>query len=129
MKFPSNKEEFLVWPPIGGGMGIFVGTTWFHLFPLYHELLLRQEDQSVYAGYVFPVAMAVAFAIRLHGKYWLGFGWVAFVSYCLALAFALFHPESGLPASMLVLFTCLSIMFVVQSLLLYAKRLWWRHEN
>lgn len=129
MKIPSTKEEFLVWPPIGGGIGAFVGTTWFKVFPHYHDLLIQQEGHSFYAGYLFPAAMALVFAVRLHGKYWLGFSWAAFASYFVAVILGLFSPEAGFAASLFMLFACLSILFAVQSLLLYVKRKWWQHET
>jgi len=129
MKIPSNKEEFLVWPPIGGGIGIFVGATFIKVFTQYHSLIAAQEGDSIYAGYGFPIAMAIAFAWRLHGKYWLGFGWAGVVSYFLAWLLSLFSPVTGLSSTMLMLFACLSILFAVQGGLLYCKRVFWQLET
>lgn len=129
MRVPSSKEEFLVWPPIGGGIGIFVGTTCIEVFTQYHSLISAQEGNSIYAGYLFPAVMALAFAWRLHGKYWLGFGWAGVVSYALAWLISLFSPATGLFSSMLMLFACLSILFAVQCGLLYCKRALWQLET
>lgn len=123
MKIPRNKEEFLVWPPIGGGIGVFVGVTSFDVFTQYHRLISEQEGSSIYVGYAFPVAMAIAFAYRLHGKYWLGFGWAGVLSYSFAWLLSLFTPSEGFFASSFMVLTCLSILFATQSVCLYCKRL------
>ena len=129
MRIPSNKEEFLVWPPIGGGIGIFVGSTCINVFTQYQGLISAQEGNWLYAGYFFPIAMAFAFSWRLHGKYWLGFGWAGVVTYFLAWLLSLFNPVSGFSSSMLMLFACLSLLFAAQCGLLYCKRVWWQLDT
>lgn len=129
MKIPSNKEEYLVWPPLGAGLGIFIGTTVAGVFTQYHELLLAQEGSGLFAGYAFPVIMAFAFAWRFHGKYWLGFAWLGVIVYCLAWLLSLFNPTVSVFASLLMLFSCLSILFEVQASVLYLKRVLWQLDS
>jgi len=118
----------LVWPPIGARAGGFVGGTIGYVIPLYHELMAEQVGPAIYTGYIFPVAMALAFMIRLHGKYWLGFARLGLLLYLPALALSVFNPV-GVWASTFAVLVCLSIMFIVQSILLYAKRIWWQLET
>ncbi len=128
MKLPPAKEEYLVWPPIGAGAAILVGATGFRVLTSYHAFVSTQGAIWTVAGYLFPVAMGLAFAVRLHGKYWLGFAWLAFVVYLPALAMS-FFPLAGLPAEVFFVLVCLSLMFAVQSFLLYGKRHWIQGEE
>ena len=131
MKVPASKEEFLVWPPLGGGVGIIVGATVFDVLTTYQTLLKEHEGAYWFAGYVFPILMGVAFAVRLHGKYWLGFGWLAFVSYLASLILhwlpimgSQLHLEaSSMFANVYLVLVALSILFAVQSGSLLCKRL------
>ena len=126
MKLPESREEYLVWPPLGSGIGVFIGATAHGVFTPYHDLILSQQGDAYYAGYFFPVVMAIAFAARLHGKYWLGFAWVGVIAYTLSWILSLFNLEDGVGASTLMVCSCLSIMFAVQAGLLFIKRRYWR---
>ncbi len=121
MKIPKNTEEYLAWPPMGGIAGFFVGTTLYDVITKYHSLLQGQEEYHYSTGYLFPVFMGVGLASTLHGKYWLGFGWLSFLVYLAALILQLFNLQ-GILASTYIVITCLALMFAVQSLILYLKR-------
>lgn len=122
MKIPSNKEEFLVWPPIGGAIGTFIGFTFLGVMEQYYQLLLNQDGPSLYAGFLFPMAMGIAFAVRLHGKFWLGFAWMGVLSYSFSWILSLFNPTTSALASLLMVCFCLALMFFTQSGLLFLKR-------
>jgi len=120
-KIPSNSEEFLVWPPIGGGCGLFVGFTLDNVAVKFHSALLNQPDSHYLIGYLFPILMGLGLAYPLHGKYWLGFAWLGFITY-LCSYFLHFFSLSSAIEQLYILISCLSLMFFVQSLSLYGKR-------
>lgn len=122
MKIPHSKEEFLVWPPLGAGLAIFIGATIWTVISYYHHVLSQNEGMYWYAGYLFPIVMAFSFALRLHGKYWLGFSWFAVLCYLLTLPLAIFHVTDTLASVFLVL-VCVFIMSAFQAGLLYLKRI------
>jgi len=122
MKIPRSKEEFLVWPPLGTGIAVFIGITIIDVVSFYYHVLSQNEGMYWYAGYLFPIVMGFGFALRLHGKYWLGFSWFAVLCYMLALPLAIFHVTDTLASVYLVLI-CVFIMSAVQAGLLYLKRI------
>ena len=123
MKRPDTKEEYLVWPPIGSGIGVFVGVTVHDVLLQYHHLIMSQQGDSLYAGYLFPIVLGIAFAARLKGKYWLGFAWTAVMFYIVAWLCSLGSPTGdGFVAASLMVCVCLSILFSVQTVLLFIKR-------
>ncbi|MCU7890465.1 MAG: hypothetical protein KZQ78_02175 [Candidatus Thiodiazotropha sp. (ex Ustalcina ferruginea)] len=121
MTIPGNKEEFLVWPPMGIGIAAFVGVTFMDAFATYNLTIQNIEGSSVIAAYLFPIAMGIGIAFRLAGKYWLGFGWLAFLAYISELLIKLFSI-SGVMGNVYTLFISCALMFATQSIYLYFKR-------
>ncbi|MCU7877098.1 MAG: hypothetical protein KZQ84_09910 [Candidatus Thiodiazotropha sp. (ex Lucinoma borealis)] len=121
MKIPENKEEFLVWPPMGVGVALFVGGTFLDSFAAYNETIQNIDGNAAMVGYLFPICMGLGIAFRLAGKYWLGFGWLAFLTYAGGLLIKLFSI-SGVMGYFYSLFISCAIMFATQSIYLYLKR-------
>lgn len=121
-KIPGNPEEFLVWPPIGGGCGLLVGFTLNDVVVKFHRALLNQPDSHYLIGYLFPILMGIGLAFPLHGKYWLGFAWLGFITYLFSYLLHFFNLSSTIEQLYIVI-SCLSLMFFVQSLSLYGKRI------
>jgi len=114
-------EEYLAWPPLGVGFFIFIGITFISVFNQYYQLISLQSGH-LFAGFIFPIIMALAFAWRLQGKFWLGFAWLAMVCYLLAWLVSLSSPTNGTQAELLLGLFALFILFSVQSLMLFLKR-------
>ncbi|MCU7932847.1 MAG: hypothetical protein KZQ90_18795 [Candidatus Thiodiazotropha sp. (ex Codakia rugifera)] len=121
MKIPENKEEFLVWPPMGAGVALFVGATFLDSFAAYNETIQNIDGNAVMVGYLFPICMGLGIAFRLAGKYWLGFGWLAFLVYAGGVLIKLFSI-SGVMGHIYALLISCTIMFATQSFFLYLKR-------
>jgi len=121
MKIPDNKEELLVWPPIGIGAVILVSSTLIDSLIAYNHAIQNIENGTTIAAYLFPVCMGIGIASSLNGKYWLGFGWLALFAYGCALItryLSIFWYMGYIYA----IFMCCAIMFVTQSTYLYFKR-------
>lgn len=121
MKIPRNKEECLVWPPVAILAILVVGPTLMGTVSTLHSYVPSVYGASVEAVYLFSIGMGAGLSLRLHGKYWLGFGWLAFLCYVLVQALR-FMPESSAQQYSFVLSASMAIMFVVLSAVLYAKR-------
>ncbi len=127
MKVPSSKEEFLVWPPMGASVGVVVGTTLFDVLETYLVVLQTHEGAYWFAGYVFPLIMGLSFAWRLHGKYWLGFAWLGFGVYLIALLLSwvndLSIDSASMSANIFLVLVCFSLLLTVQASVLFCKRI------
>lgn len=121
MKIPRNKEECLVWPPVAVLAILVVAPTLMGTVSTLHSYVPSVYGASLEAVYLFSIGMGVGLSLRLHGKYWLGFGWLAFLCYVLVQALRLM-PESSAQQYSFVLSASMAIMFVVLSAVLYAKR-------
>ncbi len=62
MKIPDNKEEFLVWPPIGISTVILVGSTLIDSLTTYNHAIQNIENGTTIAAYLFPVCMGIGIA-------------------------------------------------------------------
>lgn len=121
MKPPRNKEEYLVWPPMAVLAVLVVAPTLMDTVRVLHSYIPTVYGTSVEAVYLFSIGMGAGLSLRLHGKYWLGFGWLAFLCYVLVQGIR-FMPESSAQQYSFVLSASMAIMFVVLSAVLYAKR-------
>ena len=121
MKLPCNREEFLVWPPMGGVIALIVLGTLHITLPIYQALLCEYDGAPFYTGYIFPILMGIALAWRLHGKFWLGFAWTGFIFYICALLITLL-PSSTVLTNMFMVSMCLAILLAVESSWLGMKR-------
>lgn len=117
----NRLEEYKVWPALGSGAGIAMGFTIEGTVTHYHSLLSGLSELWYFAGYIFPIILGASFAIRLAGKYWLGFAWVALIAYYLGLVCRLISTH-GFMGELFILTTCLAILFGTQALVLLLKR-------
>lgn len=122
MKLPHNKEEYLVWPPMAALAVLVVAPTLTGTVSTLHSYVPSMYGASVEAVYLFSIGMGAGLSLRLHGKYWLGFGWLAFLCYVLVQVLR-FMPESTPQQYSFVLSVSLAIMFGALSLVLYGKRI------
>ena len=120
-KIPQTPEEYLVWPPLGGGVGVFIGATAVGVGSRFHGAVLTQPDFHYLHLYLFSMLMGFGLALPLHGRYWLGFAWIAVLAYL--LSYVLHFFDSGLIVDQFLIVTgCLVLMFTCQSLVLFGKR-------
>ena len=128
MKLPKSNEEYLVWPPMGAGILLFVSATIVESVHVYNKTAMSIEGGYLLAFYLFPILMGIGVSIRLHGKYWLGFSWLAFLTYICCVVIRHLSVDGALGYVYTVLFCC-TIIFVMQSVLLYLKRISYHFEK
>lgn len=121
MKAPRNREEYLVWPPMAGIAVIVVAPTISETLDIFHSSIPALEGASAKAVYLFSGGMGVGLSLRLHGKYWLGFGWMAFLCYLMLQGLRLV-PGTAVPRYSFALTGSLVVLFVTLSVFLYGKR-------
>jgi len=125
-KIPRHAQEYRVWPPLTATFGIFIGLTAFDIFTAFHQALLSQHNSHYLVGYLFPVFMGLGLALPLHGKYWLGFAWLGVICYGFSYVFHFFFLDNYSTPSFIVI-TCLAIMFMVQALILFLRRIFYQN--
>ena len=121
MKIPKSAEEYLVWPPVGSLAGLVVTFTLSDCLDRYHSDVVLVEGGSIIGMYVISIGMGAALAAPLHGKYWLGFAWMAFLGYLMALLVRMLPAADWVSMFYVAVFSCV-VMFSVQSAVLYWKR-------
>ena len=122
MKHPEKKEEYRVWPPIAALAVVILLLTFVDTIKLFHAMIPALNGATPEAVYLFSGGMGAGLSLRLHGKYWLGFAWAAFLSYLILQAMRLL-PAMEVKQYIFALIGSLALMFAVMTAILYAKRL------
>lgn len=103
-------------------MVLYILLTGYYVFPLYYANLAVEGGATPLIGFAFPPLMGIALAMRLRGKYWLGFGWAAFCCYFLSSLFLLFGADVASSSSVFQILVASFLMFACQSNLLYLRK-------
>jgi hypothetical protein len=122
MKLANKGEEYLAWPPVAVLALLVVAPTLKGTVQDLHSYVPVVYGASAQAVYLFAIGMGAGLAWPLHGRYWLGFGWLAFLCYILVQVMR-FLPESSGQQYGFVLSASLVMMFAALSLILYGKRM------
>lgn len=99
-----------------GAFGLILASGWF-VFPLYHQQLIEQQYSVFLIGYLYPALLSLAFALRLKGRYWIGFSLAGILTYSLAMLLGFINAD----ASVYTVAVALALLFIFQALLLWLK--------
>lgn len=110
------------WPRLSWWYSLPIAVTYYPIFLAFQRYIVSHSDEPQHAlitAYAYPVLLGIMFAFTLVPRYWLGFVWLAIVSYVVA---SVSYCVGWL--DVLVMALSLHVLWLCQALLLWLRRVW-----